>query len=267
MKSSLMILFASCFFSLGINAIATNNASINDSIVGTPSSDSFTYKDFDLYYESINVAVKPEFPGGNAALLSFIENNLKYSESESGRVTLSFIIEKDGSISDIEILRSPSSVLSIEAIRLVNSMPKWNPGKLEAEGLPVRVKYILPVVFKSKEKNLKENINDTDKSEAVADNITQPEFPGGETSLMKFISRNLKYPEYAAKNRIQGQVLLVFIVGKDGFISNIEIHSSPSLILTDEAVRVVRKMPKWKPGKKDGQPVDVKFMLPITFRL
>lgn len=93
----------------------------------------------------------PEFPGGEAALTEYIKKNIRYSviASESdiiGRVTLSFIIEKDGSISNIEVMRSPAEELTNEAIRLVKSMPKWKPGK--QRGKEVRVRYVIPITFR-----------------------------------------------------------------------------------------------------------------------
>lgn len=97
--------------------------------------------------------VLPEFPGGDNALMDFIKKNLKYPEFATetfvnGRVFLSFIIERDGSISDIEVLRSPAEELSVEAVNLVKSMPKWNPGKIQE--IPVSVRYVLPINFRLK---------------------------------------------------------------------------------------------------------------------
>lgn len=95
----------------------------------------------------------------------------------------------------------------------------------------------------------------------------QPEFPGGEAALMKYIQQNLKYPAFAAENGIQGRVTLSFTVEKDGSIANIEVMRSPADELSKEATRVVNSMPKWKPGKQRGKPVRVKYILPVTFRL
>lgn len=97
------------------------------------------------------VEQQPEFPGGEAALMAFIKKNLKYptfaaENGIQGRVTLSFVVEKDGSVTDIQEMRSPSEDLTKEAKRVVSSMPKWKPGK--QRGKPVRVKYVLPVTFR-----------------------------------------------------------------------------------------------------------------------
>lgn len=95
----------------------------------------------------------------------------------------------------------------------------------------------------------------------------EPEFPGGTEALMDFIKKNLRYPEFLAESCIQGRVTLSFVVEKDGSITDIQEMRSPSEYLTEEAIRVVKLMPKWKPGKQRGQAVRVKYMLPITFRL
>lgn len=95
----------------------------------------------------------------------------------------------------------------------------------------------------------------------------EPEFPGGTEALMDFIKKNLRYPEFLGESCIQGRVTLSFVVEKDGSITDIQEMRSPSEYLTEEAMRVVLSMPKWKPGKQRGQAVRVKYMLPITFRL
>ena len=95
----------------------------------------------------------------------------------------------------------------------------------------------------------------------------EPEFPGGQKALMEYIAKNLRYPAFAAENGIQGRVTLSFVVEKDGSVTDIQEMRSPSEDLTKEAIRVVKSMPKWKPGKQRGKPVRVKFMLPVTFRL
>lgn len=94
-----------------------------------------------------------------------------------------------------------------------------------------------------------------------------PEYPGGMDAMMKFVAENLKYPEQMQKEKVEGRVLLSFVVEKDGSVTNIEEVQSPHPVLTEEAIRVVKLMPKWKPGKQDGKEVRVQFNLPITFRL
>jgi len=109
---------------------------------------------------------------------------------------------------------------------------------------------------------------DTHEDGGVFDVVEQmPEFPGGQMEMMKFLSENVLYPEKAEKAGTQGRVILTFIVEKDGTITNIKVVKSVSEELDAEAVHVVEAMPKWKPGKQNGQAVRVKYTIPITFRL
>ena len=99
------------------------------------------------------VEVMPEYTGGMEALLEYMQNNVKYPEKAKqqkieGRVIVSFIVEKDGSISEVHSLKAVHPLLEQEAIRVVNNMPKWIPGKVK--GKPVRVSFALPVIFKLK---------------------------------------------------------------------------------------------------------------------
>ena len=94
-----------------------------------------------------------------------------------------------------------------------------------------------------------------------------PEYPGGMDSLMTFLMRTVKYPKEAAEKGIQGRVVVMFIVEKDGQISEPEIQKSVFPTLDEEALRVIRCMPKWKPGMQSGKVVRVRFNIPITFRL
>jgi protein TonB len=95
-----------------------------------------------------------------------------------------------------------------------------------------------------------------------------PEFPGGMTKLMLFIQENMRYPKSAAKKSIEGRVICQFTVTKDGSIEDIIVIRGLHKSLDKEAVRVIKKMPKWKPGKNyEGQVQDCKYTIPVTFKL
>ncbi len=96
-----------------------------------------------------------------------------------------------------------------------------------------------------------------------------PSFPGGEAEMFKWIYKHMTYPEMAKEAGTQGQVVLTFVVGKDGNISDITVVKTPAggNILGNEATRVVKTMPKWSPGEANGHPVKVRFTLPIRFAL
>jgi protein TonB len=94
-----------------------------------------------------------------------------------------------------------------------------------------------------------------------------PEFPGGEMALRTYIASAIKYPVIAQENGIQGKVYVTFVVGKDGSVSNASIARGVDPSLDKEALRVVNTLPKWKPGKQRGKPVNVSYTVPINFVL
>lgn len=94
-----------------------------------------------------------------------------------------------------------------------------------------------------------------------------PSFPGGESALMKYLQSNTQYPTVAAENGVQGRVIVGFVVERDGSITDVNIMRGADPSLDREAMRVVRSMPRWNPGKQNGSAVRVKYQVPVTFRL
>ena len=94
-----------------------------------------------------------------------------------------------------------------------------------------------------------------------------PSFPGGPSALMQYLSSNIKYPVVAEENGVQGRVVCTFVVEKDGSITDVRVVKSVDPSLDKEAMRVVKGMPKWIPGKQNGSAVRVKYTVPVTFRL
>ena len=94
-----------------------------------------------------------------------------------------------------------------------------------------------------------------------------PSFPGGDSALLKYLFENVKYPVSALKAQKQGRVMVRFTVEKDGAISNVKVARSVTPSLDAEAVRAIKSMPKWSPGKQGGEFVRVKYIVPVTFRL
>jgi len=94
-----------------------------------------------------------------------------------------------------------------------------------------------------------------------------PQFPGGEQGLINYITDNLKYPKKARRKGIQGKVFVTFVIEKDGSLSTINVAKGVHPLLDEEAVRLVKNMPAWKPGWANGQPVKVRFTLPLNFKV
>ena len=94
-----------------------------------------------------------------------------------------------------------------------------------------------------------------------------PSFPGGQGALMSYLASNIKYPVVAQENGVQGRVIVSFVVERDGSISDVRVARSVDPSLDREAQRVVKSMPRWKPGKQNGSAVRVKYTVPVVFRL
>ena len=94
-----------------------------------------------------------------------------------------------------------------------------------------------------------------------------PEFPGGQAECMKWLGKNMKYPQISQENGVQGRVIVQFVVNSDGSIVDAQVVRGVDPYLDKEALRVIGLMPKWKPGKQRGKAVRVKFTLPVMFRL
>ena len=109
---------------------------------------------------------------------------------------------------------------------------------------------------------------EVDEGEAsFIDVEVMPEYPGGQKALFAYLSENIRYPQIAKENKIEGRVIVGFVVEKDGSISNVEVVRSVDPSLDKEALRVIKSMPRWKPGKIRGKPVRVKYTVPVNFKL
>ena len=218
----------------------------------------------------------PEFPGGMGECMKFLARSIKYpadaiTNGVEGRVIVKFIVEKDGGISNIQIVRSIDPLLDAEAVRVIKSMPKWKPGKQKGEN--VKVYYTVPVTFRlSKNSDAASgqiSVSPLDVSSDQEFIVVEemPEFPGGMSAAMDYLSKNVKYPKEAYDKGIQGRVIVQYVVEKDGDISNVKVVRSIDPLLDAEAVRVIKSMPKWKPGTQKGQNVRVRYTMPVTFSL
>jgi protein TonB len=123
-------------------------------------------------------------------------------------------------------------------------------------------------VLKAKEVLVTEPVKPKEEENKVFDVVEQmPSFPGGMAALMAYLQKSIKYPPVAEENGIQGRVVCTFVVERDGSVTDVRVAKSVDPSLDKEAVRVVSAMPKWIPGKQNGQSVRVKYTLPVTFRL
>ena len=192
----------------------------------------------------------PEFPGGMAECMKFLTKNMKYPKEarmngEQGRVVLQFVVDRDGSITDIKVVKSVSPSLDKEAIRVFKKMPKWTPGTMN--GKPVRVKYTLAPLFR---------LSGNAKYDVAAD------FPGGIRNFEQYLKNNIEYPENMKE---RGFVMVSFDVDEMGDILNVKVKQSLCYEADKEAMRVVRMMPRWTPATKNGKPVRMTRTISIPF--
>ena len=199
---------------------------------------------------------------------------------------INYIIDSTGRVGHAEIQRSTQSLLNAEALKGIEAMPDWIPGK--QRGKAVRVIYTLPVTFSLKDQagnfapkvtiipphneaktpTLVKDSSETENSTEVC--IFQvveemPEFAEG--NVADWIMKNIKYPKEAIEANITGKVFVQFVIEKDGSITNAKIARSASTLLDAEALRIVNNMPQWIPGKQRGKAVRVAYTLPISFSL
>ncbi|MEM9544756.1 MAG: TonB family protein [Bacteroidota bacterium] len=256
--------------------------------------------------ETMSVSVREKDDCAKSKMLEYIYNNLKYPttakiHSVEGIAVIQFVVERDGSISNGTILRDIGEGCGEEALRVINNMPKWIPGK--QKGKEVSVKFTLPIRFNLTNDNPSDGLNSTVTDESATGESSNkakikntsnvesdaifkvveemPRFPGCETddmssdkkeecakgNLLNFIYGNLKYPKEAKENGVEGMVIIQMIIEKDGTVSSTQILREPGFGTGIEAKRVIDMMPKWIPGKQKGQNVRVQYLIPIKYKL
>ena len=249
--------------------VSLANAQNNNPLNNSPDKDTIQ----EVFVDSV---IHPKFPGGDEALMQYLSENLVYPPTIQdrrfkGKVLVQFVVETDGSISNVEVVRSLYKDLDEEVVRVIKNMPKWIPAK--QDGKAIREYYKLPISFE-----LADNSTTTDSSsnntiqeenERVFVEVEQlPEFPGGKKAFIQYLNENLVYPKSAYERKVEGKVVVSFVVEADGSITNVKVANSVDEDLDKEAVRVVKAMPKWIPGKHKGKAVPVLFRcLPINFQL
>jgi len=197
---------------------------------------------------------QPEFPGGIDSLNSFINRNLQYPDSAfilrvQGTVYASFIIDKDGSVNGHKIIRGIGWGCDKEALRILKLMPRWKPGF--QNGKPVRMSYNVAIKF------------------TIPDSICQfnkAVFPGGSDSLENFIRRNINYGRLKPGEVRSDIVTLSLFIDKEGDITDAVITHPIYGGCDEEALRIVKKMPKWIPAHCNDTNTSSVYILRIRFR-
>ena len=233
----------------------------------------------------------PEFPGGDLALRKYIAKNVKYPQEAreneiEGKVYVRFVVTKTGNIDDVTVVRSVDEILDNEAVRVIQTLPKWKPAET-ADGEKVNVWYTVPIIFllkgsnKADEEYVRHDENAVDELNVVSFSSKEkteskkffivekmPMFPGNGEGLRTFLANNLKYPESAINDNIEGKVYVKFLVTKDGRVNKVSIAKGVREDLNEESMRVIKLTSgKWTAGEQKDEKVDVWFTVPIAFSL
>ncbi|PKQ62062.1 hypothetical protein BZG02_14110 [Labilibaculum filiforme] len=232
----------------------------------------------------------PVFQGGTMALQKYLANHIKYPKIAQerkieGRVFVSFVINKEGKVVNSTIARGVHPILNKEALRVVSTLPKWNPGKKDGE--LVNIAYTIPINFQlsnlfDKPINLPDplatriknssdyhlnNILDIKANSEYVLVEKMPQFTGDNGNLRKYIAKNIQYPILAAEQGYEGQVFVQFVVNTLGNVTKVKVIKGANVELNKEAMRVINNMPNWVPGEQHGKKVEVKYTIPIRFSL
>lgn len=227
------------------------------------------------------VDIFPEFPGGNHTLKQFLFANIQYPEKAlqeriQGDIWVVFVIDSTGAINDMSVQEGINTECDAEVLRVLSLMPKWKPARKDQKN--VTVWYGFSITFTLPKEKLSTKIDTTTHSiipsyigenEEIPFVVVQkmPQFRGGTSKMYKFISTNLRYPAEALEKKIEGNVFITFVVKKDGSIKDISISKSLGYGCDEEAIRLIKSMPKWRPGRQSGKNVPVRYSLPIRFTL
>ena len=204
---------------------------------------------------------KPEFPGGDQALMKFLDENIKYppqalKQGIQGRVSVQFIVKKSGSIKKVKVLESINPALDEEAVRVVKAMPNWIPA--EKNGKKKSMEYTLPINFSLEKKENKKVVITTQTF------TKQPEFTGGSALMFLYIQENLKKIEQSINRNFEGQVVAQFVVNTIGKIENVKITEGIDSEVDEKIKNMIETMPNWIPGERNGKKVNSDYTLPLT---
>jgi len=226
-----------------------------------------------LGYKKVDVMA--EFPGGVQSLYEWFKARFEYPQAARNqgmneRMIATFIIEKDGSLSNIQVVKDAGFGTKELTLALLQKSPKWVPAKLK--GMPVRMAYNFPVNLKVSEMHtvgswaLKKNTyskskNDTliayfENDRAAERSPSTATYPGGLTAFNTYLNKNLKFPEEAKKNKVTGLVTVSFGVNKDGTLDGIRVSNSLGYGCDQEAIRLITNSGKWNPAKYDDDTLE-----------
>jgi TonB family protein len=235
--------FIPVLFLLFICTLCLNNQAAAQDSAATKAKIDTVEEEWDKF---VYVPQEGEFKGGDSALQKFIEKNLVYPKKAKrrkveGTVTVQFILGKFGEILEAKALSGPEE-LRKSAVDVIVKSPKWDPAIQSGRQVKAYKKY--DIVFKLDSAAVIRKAPWTNKEKPYVFKSFDGFFPGGDSAWEKYIEQHLVYPEKAKRKKIQGVVVVQFIVDKEGYMADVEALTGPE-ILRQSAVTVVKKSPKW----------------------
>ena len=227
----------------------------------------------------LRVDEPPRFRGeGVLAFRDWVLRHLRFGaemfrEGVDARLVVSFVVGRQGAVEEPEVVSLTDERCAAEVLRVLASAPLWTPGRLEKVAvrtklvMPVNIRLEVPTAADSLAAGLSDGIP---LEEDVAGEMERmPLFQGGDLqSFRKWVMENLKYPREALEDEVEDDIVVTFIVEKDGTLSEIVVEQGRNLALIREVGRVLTLSPKWEPGRlANGEPVRVRYTLPLIFRL
>lgn len=234
----------------------------------------------------------PKYPGGENALYDYLSKNIRYPEllvkiKMEGEVDIKFTVTKDGDINKVEIIRGFDPLADDEVLRVVQKMPKWEPATIDAQGIDSDQKMTItftitdelverlnnPENVVQEDTPLTVEITDKENEDEVISQVSdtllnrEPQFPGGTKAMEEYFKSNMKYPKRAIKYKVEGRVLYNILVSEEGEIMRIALLRGIFSDCNEEAFFLIKKMPRWIPGLKDGKPTTMSVIVPVAFEL
>ncbi|WP_180754417.1 energy transducer TonB [Hymenobacter sp. DG01] len=224
-----------------------------------------------------DAVAQPAVPvGGLEAYAQYLADQQQYPTAAlqagaQGTVTVTFVVEKTGSISNVAVTQPVNPALDAEAIRLIKGGPRWTPA--QHRGGIVRQRVSVPISFQipGEAGGTGTAAGATPTGTAPTTQLVKPDSParpvGGTDAFFEWIQQNQKYPALARQRKMQGRVMMEFVVDKDGSLTDIKPIKRLGSGLDEEAIRLIKAAPKWQPATYQGQPMRQKMVLPVVFTL
>lgn len=227
--------------------------------------------------EIYDAVEKPAVPvGGVEAYAQYLADNQQYPTAAlqakvQGTATVTFVVEKNGSVSNVAVAQPLNPLLDAEAIRVIKGGPRWTPAR--HKGGVVRQRVAVPITFEipAEAGTSTAAAPAGTTSDGPTTQLVKPDQParpvGGTEAFFEWIQQNQQYPALARQKKIQGRVMMEFVVQKDGTLSEIKPVKRLGAGLDEEAIRLIKAAPKWQPASYQGQPMKQKMVLPVVFTL